>query len=163
MAPSTSFSHRGVPWRYIYTLSVVIRVLVYTPFWALYFIPKRNRQRPSWPFARALHVRIGKFALDSMLQRWHQPDMPPRQTRLQGGSAGLGLVSIRSFVAGVTHMFGVSVLGDSRLLALVYLPPFLCFAPSPPVPASSSRTTPGSSYSKVIGASRKGGIGRSSA
>lgn len=66
MAPSTSFAHRGVPWRYVYAASLLARVLVYAPFWAIYYIPSSNRQKHSWPYHRALFIRIAKYLLEHM-------------------------------------------------------------------------------------------------
>ncbi|EJD44869.1 alpha/beta-hydrolase [Auricularia subglabra TFB-10046 SS5] len=68
MPPSNSFAHRSAPWRYVYAASLLARVVVYAPFWAVYYIPKANRQKRSWPYLRAVFIRTAKFLLERMLR-----------------------------------------------------------------------------------------------
>lgn len=60
-----SFPYRARPWRELCLASIPLRVALYTPFWALYYIPASNRPRAAWSLGRALLHRVFKFAVEA--------------------------------------------------------------------------------------------------
>ncbi|KZV83666.1 alpha/beta-hydrolase [Exidia glandulosa HHB12029] len=61
---SFSFPHHPHPWRYFYLASVAARIALYSPAWAVFYIPSCNRPRLSWSYGRALLHRVFSYAVE---------------------------------------------------------------------------------------------------
>ena len=60
------FPYRNQPFKTLYTMYLVAKLMILLPFWAITSIPKSWRQSPNWSWGRSMGMRLVRLT-DSVI------------------------------------------------------------------------------------------------